>query len=291
MKAPNPPTSAPHRAAGFTLIELLVVIAIIAILAGMLLPALAKAKMKSGQASCMNGGGKQLGLAFSLYSSDFDDCFPAGASQGGLGNQYEDWIHYQNGAVPGDNNALGATPRPLAGSVIARYLQPMTDIMRTNGKTMLRCATDKDWNAPRAGTANAGAGAEAGSPTAGRPNYPFSYTFNGGNQNDGMATFIDTGRGTIRKFRATEILRPADKWMQIEERGSATDGQKEYANWTTVTGGTAASFIDDGRFANVGNVLSLRHGLKATVGYGDFHVEATLYLSITNTGVTIASAP
>lgn len=73
--APGRPTG---RRFGFTLIELLVVIAIIAILAAILFPVFAQARAKARQTACLSNL-KQLGSAFQMYLSDYDEQLPLAA--------------------------------------------------------------------------------------------------------------------------------------------------------------------------------------------------------------------
>jgi prepilin-type N-terminal cleavage/methylation domain-containing protein/prepilin-type processing-associated H-X9-DG protein len=124
---------------GFTLIELLVVIAIIAILAGMLLPALAKAKAKAQGILCL-GNTKQLQLAWHMYTEDNRDLLVPNEDNA-AGGWIQGWLDY-NGAQDNTNILYLISEDPKYNARLAKY---------TKAPGIYRCPADMSKSRGRTG--------------------------------------------------------------------------------------------------------------------------------------------
>src|SRR5437879_4757214 len=203
-----------RRLRGFTLIELLVVIAIIAILAGLLLPALSRAKAQGSQAFCINNL-KQLGYGMMMYIGDNQDTFPGTGSRGTYGYHKEDWIYWRTNT---------AKYPPVEQSPIAVHIGTITS-------NLFRCPLDRDNSARKTDT-----GADPGP-------YNYSYSLTSfdldpqSGKNLGLASIFDNA---AHLYKLGAVVRPSNKIMLAEEQTSHKRNE-------SIDVGGSSSIINDGR--------------------------------------------
>lgn len=251
---------------GFTLIELLVVIAIIAILAALLLPVLARSKLKATQARCLNNQ-KQLALAYYMYAGDNSDSIVPQADYV-TGAQ----INYAGGfwGGPSGPNLGGATSA-------AQILQLAVNQISTNNPLFQY--------APNAGVYEC-----PGDTRTGQPNLAsgWGYGSYSKTQNAGGEPYNGYWGCQSTYMKLAQMKSVAITFIFTEDAATSGKGYNQ-GTWTVNWNLTSGAAGHSQSFTGV-DAVPMYHGNVSTYGFGDGHAESHKWIDPKTIAAGIAAA-